>query len=187
MQQVVDSLMKEAREGMDHSLDHLKKELIKVKAGKATPAMVDGIDVSYYGNPTPLNQVSNVTTSDAKTLVIQPWEKTLLPEIEKAIFEANLGVTPMNDGEVVRLVIPPLTEERRKDLVKSVKKFGEEAKVSLRNVRHKAMGGIKDAVKGGYPEDNGKRAEGTVQQMIDDYSKKIDEIIEMKEKEIMTV
>ena len=183
----VKKLMKETRHAMDQSLDHLRKELIKVKAGKATPAMIDGVLVNYYGSPTPLNQVSNVTTSDAKTLVIQPWEKNLLPEIEKAIFEANLGVTPMNDGEVVRLNIPPLTEERRRDLVKGVKELGEEAKVSLRSVRQKTMGTIKDAVKNGFPEDHGKRLEGEVQEMITDYSKKVDEIVDAKDTEIMTV
>lgn len=180
-------MLAETKEGMEHSLDHLQKELFKVKAGKATPSMVDGVSVSYYGNPTPMNQVSNITTSDAKTLVIQPWEKSLLSEIEKAIFEANLGVTPMNDGEVIRLVIPPLTEERRLDLVKRVKQLGEDAKISLRSVRHKSMDTIKSAVKAGYPEDNGKRMEGNVQQMVEDYTKKVDEVLDAKEKEIMTV
>ncbi|MBK7409441.1 MAG: ribosome recycling factor [Saprospirales bacterium] len=187
LQEELDLLMEETKEGMSLALEHLQKELTHVKAGKATPAMVDGLKVSYYGTPTLLNQVSNVTTSDAKTLVIQPWEKTMLSVIEKAIFEANLGVTPMNDGEVIRLVIPPLTEERRRDLVKRVKSFGEEAKVGLRSVRHKSMDAIKKAVKDGYPEDAGKRLEGNVQQMVDDFSKKIDLMTEAKEKEIMTV
>ena len=179
--------MEITQEGMQQALEHLKKELTHVKAGKASPAMVDGLKVSYYGTPTLLSQVSNVTTSDAKTLVIQPWEKNMLPHIEKAIFEANLGVTPMNDGEVIRLVIPPLTEERRRDLVKRVKQFGEDAKIGLRSVRHKTMDVIKKAVKDGYPEDAGKRMEGSVQQMVDDYSKKVDQMVEAKEKDIMTV
>ena len=186
-QEDLDLQMEIAQEGMAHALDHLLKELTHVKAGKATPAMVDGLKVSYYGTPTLLNQVSNVTTSDAKTLVIQPWEKSMLSVIEKAIFEANLGVTPMNDGEVIRLVIPPLTEERRRDLVKRIKQFGEEAKISLRTVRQKAMDTIKKAIKDGYPEDIGKRLEARVQDMVTEYTKKVDQMVESKEKDIMTV
>ena len=179
--------MSATQEGMESALDHLQKELSHVKAGKASPAMVDGIKVSYYGVPTPLNQAASVSASDAKTLVIQPYEKSLLPQIEKAIFEANLGITPMNDGEVVRLMIPPLTEERRKDLVKRVKQLGEDAKIGLRSVRQKAMDGIKKAVKDGFPEDAGKRLETGVQDKVTEYTKKIEAMVESKDKEIMTV
>jgi ribosome recycling factor len=179
--------MSATQEGMESALDHLQKELSHVKAGKASPAMVDGLKVSYYGVPTPLNQAANVSASDARTLVIQPYEKSLLPQIEKAIFEANLGITPMNDGEVVRLMVPPLTEERRKDLVKRVKQLGEDAKIGLRSVRQKAMDGIRKAVKDGYPEDAGKRLEAGVQDKVTEYTKKIDAMVEAKDKEIMTV
>ncbi len=179
--------MEIVKEGMAGALEHLQRELTHVKAGKASPAMVDGLRVDYYGALTPLSQVSNISTSDAKTLVIQPWEKSLLAPIEKAIFEANLGVTPMNDGEVIRLVVPPLTEERRRDLVKRVKQFGEDAKVGIRSVRHKGMDAIKKAVKEGYPEDAGKKLEADVQKMVDDFIKKVDALVESKEKDIMTV
>jgi len=183
----LDLQMEITQEGMSNALDHLLKELTHVKAGKASPAMVDSLKVPYYGTPTLLNQVSNVTTSDAKTLVIQPWEKSMLSVIEKAIFEANLGVTPMNDGEVIRLVIPPLTEERRRELVKRIKHLGEEAKISLRTIRQKMMDAIRKAVKEGYPEDAGKRMEARVQDMVSDYAKKVDLMVESKEKDIMTV
>lgn len=176
-----------AKEAMEDSIEHLKKELIKIRTGKAAPAMLNGIRVPYYGNLTPLNQVANVSTSDARTLVIQPWEKSMLGPIEKAIFEANLGLTPQNDGELIRINIPPLTEERRKDLVKNAKALGEDAKVSVRNARHKGMDQIKKAVKDGYPEDAGKRMEDRVQKLTDEYTKKVDELIEAKEKDIMTV
>jgi ribosome recycling factor len=183
----VNSHVAYAEELMDQAIEHLNKELVKVRAGKASPAMLDGLLVSYYGTPTPMNQVANISTSDARTLVIQPWEKSMLGPIEKAIFEANLGVTPQNDGEVVRIAIPPLTEERRKDLVKKAKALGEEAKVSVRNARRDAMEHIKKAVKNGYPEDAGKSKEQNVQSLTDKYSEKIDHLIEVKEKDILTV
>jgi ribosome recycling factor len=175
------------RDLMEHAIDHLQKELTKVRAGKAAPAMLEGLMVSYYGNPTPINQVANVATSDARTLVIQPWEKNMLGPIEKAIFEANLGITPQNDGEVVRLMIPPLTEERRKDLVKKSKALGEEAKVSIRNARRDGMEHIKKAVKNGFAEDMGKAKEAEVQNLTDKNIARIDQLIEAKEKDIMTV
>ena len=149
--------------------------------------MLGGLMVSYYGTPTPLSQVANVSASDARTLTIQPWEKSMLAHIEKAIFEANLGVTPNNDGEVVRISIPPLTEERRKEMVKKAKSLGEEAKISARNARHKALDGLKKAVKDGYPEDLGKKVEHDIQEMLNQFSKKIDHLLEVKEKDIMTV
>ena len=172
---------------MEQAIDHLQKELTKVRAGKAAPAMLEGLMVAYYGNPTPINQVANVSTSDARTLVIQPWEKNMLGPIEKAIFEANLGITPQNDGEMVRLSIPPLTEERRKDMVKRAKALGEDAKVSIRNVRRDGMEHIKKAVKNGLAEDAGKVSEGEVQHLTDKNISKIDQFIEAKEKDIMTI
>lgn len=176
-----------AKEAMDGALEHLAKELSKITTGKANPAMVSGLMVDYYGTPTPLNQVANVGTSDARTITIQPWEKTMLAPIERSIFEANLGVTPMNDGEMVRVPIPPLTGERRKQLVKQAKALGEDAKVSLRGARQKAMSAIKDEVKNGFPEDAGKRKEQDVQGMTNEYGKKVDAYIDAKEKDIMTV
>lgn len=172
---------------MQESLAHLERELVKVRTGKASPAMLGGLFVSYYGVNTPLNQVANVASADARTLIIQPWEKNMLSPIERVIFEANLGVTPQNDGEVIRLSIPPLTEERRKDLVKRAKALGEDAKVSVRNARRDAIDHIRKAVKNGYPEDAGKRREDDVQQLTDKYSQQVDHMIEVKEKDIMTI
>ncbi len=183
----VNLYIEHAEELMEQALSHLHQELGKIRTGKAAPAMLEGLMVSYYGAPAPLNQVANISTSDARTLVIQPWEKSMLGPIEKAIFEANLGITPQNDGEVVRLSIPPLTEERRKDLVKKAKALGEDAKVSVRNARRDAMEHIKKAVKDGFPEDAGKRKEQDVQNLTDKYSGKVDQLIEAKEKDILTV
>lgn len=187
MQEEIDLLFEITQESMDGSITHLQHELAKIRAGKASTAMLDGIKVEYYGTPTPLNQVANVSTADAKTLVIQPWEKSMLSAIEKSIFEANLGLTPMNDGEIVRINIPPLTEERRKGLAKSAKKLGEDAKISLRSARHKAMDGIKKAVKDGYPEDAGKKREAEIQDLTNSFGKKVDAMMAAKEKDIMTV
>jgi len=179
--------MAHGKETMDKALEHLHKELNNIRTGKASPAMLSSIKVEYYGNATPLSQVSNVSSSDAKTLTIQPWEKSLLPVIEQAIFAANLGFTPMNDGEFIRINIPALTEERRKDLVKQSKHLGEEAKVSLRNARHKLIDVVRKEVKNGFPEDAGKRLEGEIDKMVHDYSAEIDKFITAKEKDIMTV
>lgn len=185
--EIVQALVSAAQAAMDHAVEHLSNELVKVRTGKASPTMLGGLMVSYYGNPTPLSQVANVSSGDSRTLLIQPWEKNMLGPIEKAIFEANLGVTPNNDGEVVRISIPPLTEERRKEMVKKAKSLGEEAKVSVRNARHKAMEGFKKAIKDGYPEDLGKKKETDIQEMTNQFTKKIDHLLEVKEKDIMTV
>lgn len=174
-------------EGMSKAIDHLNKELLKLRAGKASPSMLDGVMVEYYGSPTPLNQVANVNTPDARTLVIQPWEKSLVQDIERAIINSNLGYNPQNDGEVIIINIPPLTEERRRDLVKSAKKEAENAKVSLRNVRRDANESIKKEQKDGLSEDLAKDAEAEVQKKTDSYSAKVDAILVDKEKEIMTV
>ncbi len=172
---------------MDHAIEHLEHELAKVRTGKASTTMLEGIMAPYYGTPTLISQIANVSTADAKTLVIQPWEKAMLAPIEKAIFEANLGVTPQNDGEVIRIMIPPLTEDRRKDLAKKAKALGEDAKVSIRNTRRDAMEHIKKAIKDGFPEDAGKRKEQEIQDMTNKYSTKVDQLVEAKEKDIMTV
>jgi len=185
-EEVIDSV-KKARSGMEENIDHLESELGKVRAGKASPSMLSGLLVDYYGSPTPLTQVANILLSDSRTLSIQPWEKPMIANIEKAIFEANLGITPQNNGEMVILNIPPLTEERRKDLVKKAKSLGEEAKVSIRNNRQKAMDFVKRAVKDGYPEDQGKRKENEIQEMVDKYNDKVAKIVEQKEKDIMTI
>lgn len=187
MAETIESTILHGKEEMDSAIDHLKSELLKIRAGKAAPSMLNGIMVNYYGNPTPLAQVANLGTPDSRTISIQPWEKNMLGPIEKAIFEANLGLTPMNDGEFVRITIPPLTEDRRKQMAKQAKAYGEDAKVSLRNSRHKMIDFVKKEVKEGYPEDAGKRKETEVQDIVNSYSKKVDNIIEVKEKDIMTV
>jgi len=177
----------EAKESMDKAITHFENEIAKVRAGKASPSMFNGVTVDYYGSATPINQVSSITNQDARTLVISPWEKPMLQEIERAIMGANLGVTPMNDGDFIRIVMPPLTEERRRDLVKQCKEYSENAKVSIRNVRRDANDGLKQLQKDGTSEDLIKDAEGKVQNITNDYSSKIDTILVAKEKEIMTV
>ena len=174
-------------EKMENSLKHLSSELVKLRAGKAIPSMLDGIMVNYYGTPTPLQQVANINTPDARSFVIQPWEKKMIDAIEKAIFAANIGMTPTNNGEVVRLTIPQLTEERRKNLVKQVKTEGENAKISIRNARRDAIEEFKKMVKRGLPEDMEKDASEDMQKLTDKYYKKVDEILARKETEIMTV
>ena len=174
-------------EHFDKAIEHLAFELNKIRAGKASPAMLDGLMVDYYGSPTPLNQVANITTPDARTISIQPWEKKSLAPIERAIFEANLGITPMNDGEVVRLMIPPMSEERRLNMVKQAKHAAEESRIGIRAHRHKIMEYIKKKVKDGFPEDLGKRKEDEVQKTIESYIVKIEKMIEGKEKDSMTV
>ena len=187
MEEEIEMIMDMVKEGMDKSIDHLLQELKKIRAGKASPDMVSGVQVDYYGTPTPLKQVANITAADSRTLSIQPWEKSMLAPIEKGIFEANLGLTPMNDGEFVRINIPPLTEERRRELAKRVKAIGEDTKVSLRSARRDGMDGIKSAVKDGYPEDMGKRREDDIQNLTNSFGKKVDDLCAAKEKEVMTV
>jgi len=172
---------------MDKAIVHLDNELSKIRAGKASAAMLDGIFVDYYGTMTPLSQIANVTSADARTLTIQPWEKPLLHPIEKAIATSNLGVNPQNDGNIIRLNFPPLTEERRKQLVKQTKDEGEHAKVSVRTIRKESNDQVKKLVKDGVPEDEGKVAETKIQELTDKFVKKVDEVLSAKEKEIMTV
>ncbi len=187
MSENVDSVVLHGQEQMDLAVDHLKKELTKIRTGKASTGMLDGLQVDYYGANAPLHQVANVGIADARTLTIQPWEKGMLAKIEQAIFAANLGVTPMNDGEIIRISIPPLTEERRKDLAKQAKAMGEEAKVTLRHVRHKVIDHIKKEMKDGYPEDLGKKKEADVDKMVQTHYDAVDQLISAKEKDIMTV
>ena len=172
---------------MDKAISHLETELTKIRAGKASAGMLDGIFVDYYGSSTPLSSVASINTPDARTLAIQPWEKQMLGPIEKAIFASNIGLTPQNDGVMIRLNIPPLTEERRKGLVKQAKSEAENAKVSIRNIRRDINEGIRKLIKDGLAEDLAKDAEAKVQQLTDAYSIKADKHLEVKEKEIMTV
>lgn len=187
MSELVKKQLEEAKEHMNKAVDHVEYELTKIRAGKASPQMLDGIMVDYYGNPTPLNQVANVNTPDARTIVVQPWEKNMIPVIEKSITDANLGINPQNDGSVIRLNIPPLTEERRKDLVKKVKAEGEAGKVAVRNIRKDVNEKIKKLQKEGVSEDEVKVGEAEVQKLTDNFILKIDKHIEVKEKDIMTV
>ncbi len=187
MQEEVDFVLEHCKERMDAAIKHLDKELRHIRAGKASPSMLDGVQVEYYGTMTPLNQVSNVSTPDARTIAIQPWEKSLIPVIEKAILAANLGFNPDNNGEIIRINIPALTEERRKQLVKQVSQEGETAKVSLRTTRKEANDSLKKLLKEGLSEDMEKDAEGDVQKMTDEHGKKVDALVEAKEQDIMTI
>ncbi|KRP13205.1 MAG: ribosome-recycling factor [Sphingobacteriales bacterium BACL12 MAG-120813-bin55] len=183
----LDMVKEEAREHMQRSVDHLESELVKVRAGRANVNMLEGIKVNYYGAPTPIHQVANISTPDARSITIQPWEKNIIGEIEKAILAANIGLTPQNNGEMVRLNLPPMTEERRRELVKNVKHLGENAKVTIRNARKEANDHIKKLQKEGLSEDIAKDAEDEVQKMTDSYSAEVDKHLDRKEKEIMTV
>lgn len=179
--------LEEAKDHMEKSLQHVSHALAKIRAGRAMPSMLDGLMVDYYGNPTPITQVASVNTPDAKTLAIKPWEKNMLSEIEKAIINSDLGLNPQNDGELVRLNIPPLTEERRKNLVKQSRSEAEHGKVSVRNVRKDAKDHLKKLLKEHISEDDVKIAEDQVQEFTDDYIKKIDAFLTKKEEDIMTV
>ena len=173
---------------MDKALDHLQEEFGAVRAGRANPRVLDRISVEYYGSETPLNGVATISSPDARTLVVQPWDTKLLKDIEKAIQMSDLGINPQNDGRVVRLIFPQLTEERRKDLVKQVKKYGEDAKVAMRNVRRDGMDYVKKLKKNSeITEDEQKKAEKDLQDMLDKYTKKVDEATAAKEKELMAI
>lgn len=181
-------IIKDAKNRMDKTLETLRAELAKVRTGKATTALLDGIKVDYYGNMTPLNQVGNLTVLDAHTLSITPWDKSMVSVIEKAILEANLGFNPISDGTNIKIPVPPLTEERRKDFVKIVKKFGEDAKIAIRNVRRDANEHLKKEQKDKkMSEDELKIAEEEVQKLTDQHIKMIDDLLKHKEKEIMEV
>lgn len=174
-------------ERMEKALEHLDNELVRIRAGKANVHILDGVMVDYYGSPTPLGQVSNISTPDAKTIMVQPWEKNMIDPIEKALMNSNVGITPSNNGEVIRLSIPQLTEERRRDLFKQVKNEGENARVSMRNSRRDANEEYRQMQKDGMSEDEMKTAEDRIQKLIDEFSDKVEKIVEDKEKEIMTI
>lgn len=176
-----------AKGKMEKVVTHLAEELSAIRAGKASTNLLNGIMVDYYGSPTPVSQVASVTVPDARTVLIQPWEKKLIAAIEKAIMVANIGLTPSNNGEHIRLNIPALTEERRKELVKQTKAEAEVARVGLRNIRRDAVESFKKAIKEGMPEDVSKDGEESAQKLTDKYSKKVDELFATKEQEIMTV
>lgn len=185
---MVEKILKEARDRMHKATEVVRHELVKIRTGKATTALLDGIKVDYYGTMVPLSQVGNVSVSDIHTLTVQPWEKHMLDAVVKAIQTANIGLNPVKDAEIVRIPIPPLNEERRRELVKLTKKFGEEGKIAVRNIRRDAIEHLKKSEKAEhFPEDERKRAEQEAQKATDKAIKEIDELLAMKEKEIMEV
>lgn len=183
----VNEYLQNAEDSMQLAVDYLDETLSRIRAGKASARLLDGIRVDYYGSQAPISNVANVSVPDARTIAITPWEKSMFKEIEKAIINSDLGITPENNGEVIRLAIPPLTEDRRKQLVKQCKGEAENAKVSVRNARREAIDGLKKEIKNGLSEDLEKDAEGKVQKVHDKYMKRIDEVFAEKEKEILTV
>ena len=187
MDEMLQMIKEEAEGAMKKAVTHLEDELVKIRAGKASPAMLDGIKVDYYGSQTPLNQVSNINTPDPRTISVQPWEKAMIEPIEKAIMMANLGLNPQNNGDLIMINVPPLTEERRRDLVKRAKAEGEHAKVSIRNARKEANDEIKKLQKDGMSEDMAKDAESEIQRLTDHFSTKVDNEVERKEKDIMVI
>ncbi|MFZ4262635.1 ribosome recycling factor [Sphingobacterium sp. HJSM2_6] len=187
MNEFISLQLDDCKEGMTKAVAHTESELTKIRAGKATPGMLDGIYVDYYGSSTPLSQVSNINTPDARTIVIQPWEKTLLTTIEKAIMDSNIGLNPQNDGLIIRLSVPALTEERRRDLVKKAKDETEKGRVAIRNIRKDANESIKKLKNDGASEDEIKVGEAEVQKLTDQFIAKVDHLAELKEKDIMTV
>jgi ribosome recycling factor len=187
MSELIKKQITDAKASMEKAIDHTDNELNKIRAGKASPSMLDDIMVEYYGTPTPLSQVGSVNTPDARTIVIQPWEKSLLVPIEKAIMEANLGVNPQNDGVIIRINVPPLTEERRRDLVKKAKAEAETGKIAVRNIRKDANEKIRKLKAEGVSEDEMKTGEAEIQKLTDAYIIKVDQLSDAKEKDIMTV
>ncbi len=183
----INTILEDTSSTMNKAISHLESELTKIRAGKASPGMLDGIMVDYYGNPTPLNQVANISILDARTISLQPWEKSMLQPIERGIMAANIGITPQNDGVNIRLFLPPLTEERRRELVKKCNGEGENAKISVRNIRRDAIEQIKKLQKDGTSEDACKDAEKDVQDTTDKFIALVDKHLAAKEKEIMAV
>jgi len=177
----------EAEENMQHAIEHLKKEFQKIRAGKATPSMLNGVRVDYYGVQTPIEQTANINTPDARQIIVQPFDKSTIHDIEKAIMNANLGFNPQNEGEILRINVPPLTEERRLELVKQAKTVAEDTKIGLRNARRHANDEAKQMEKDGMPEDDIKHLMDEIQKLTDKYSTKIDELLELKDKDILTV
>lgn len=187
MSEDVSLVMDVCEDSMNKAISHLEIELIKIRAGRANPQMMDGLVVDYYGTPTPINQVGNISVVDARTLTIQPWEKNMLQPIERSIIAGNIGVTPQNDGTIIRIFLPPLTEERRRELVKRVNGEGEHSKVAIRNIRRDAIEEIKKLQKNGLSEDAGKDAEKDIQVLTDKFIGLVDKHLAAKEKEIMLV
>jgi len=187
MAEDISQLVATADDHMKKAITHLETELIKIRAGKATPQILDGIVVDYYGSPTPINQVGNINVMDARTLSIQPWEKNMLQPIERAIIAANIGINPQNDGSQIRLFLPPLTEERRRELVKKCQVEGEHSRVAIRNIRRDAIEHIKRLQKNGLSEDIAKDAETNVQNITDRFITTVDKHLTSKEREIMSV
>lgn len=183
----VDTIISDTGGSMQKALNHLEAELVKIRAGKANPTMLDGIMADYYGNPTAINQIANISVLDARTISVQPWEKNMLAPIERAITMANIGINPQNDGNIIRLFLPPLTEERRKELVKRCNAEGEHAKVAVRNIRRDGIETIKKLQKDGLSEDISKDAEKEIQDLTDKYILLVEKHLEAKEKEIMAV
>lgn len=183
----VEVVLEEARDQMDKAVSSLRKDLLKVRTGRANTSLLDGIQVDYFGTPTPLNQLANLTAPDPRMLVVNPYDKSALGDIERAIQSSDLGVTPANDGKLIRISIPALTEERRKDLVKQVKKIAEEKKVGVREGRRDALSMLKDLESDGLPKDDRHRADKTVQDLTDEFVGKIDELTAQKEKEVLEV
>lgn len=181
------TIVNEATDRMKRTVDHLDEELANIRAGKASTNVLNSVMVEYYGSQTPVSGVASVTVPDARTILIQPWDKNMIRMIEKAILDSNIGLTPSNNGEQIRLSIPPLTEERRKELVKQVRQVAETARISLRNARRDAVEAFKKAVKEGMPEDESKDGETSTQKLLEKFSKALDALLEKKEKEIMTV
>ena len=187
MEEEVELILDLCKERMEAAIAHLEGDLVHIRAGKASTRMLDGLSLEYYGATTPLSQVANINTPDARTISIQPWEKPMIPLIEKAIMNANLGFNPENNGEIIRISVPPLTEERRKDLSKKVSQAGEHAKVSIRTARKDANDTLKKLQKDGLSEDIEKDAEESVQNFTNNYSLKIDQLLELKNKDIFTI
>jgi ribosome recycling factor len=187
MQKEITTVIEQCKTKMADAINHLEKELIHIRAGKASPAMLDSVHAEYYGSLTPLNQIANISTPDPKTIAIQPWEKSMIPAIEKAILAANLGFNPDNNGEIIRINVPALTEERRKQLVKQVNKEGEIARVSLRNARKESNDQLKKLLNEGLSEDLKKDTENKVQKLIDEFNDKVNILVKAREKDIMTI
>lgn len=187
MTEEVDFIIEETGESMKKAINHLEQELTKIRAGKASPTIVDGIFVDYYGTPTLISQVANVTVLDAKTISIQPWEKNMIAPIERSIMQANIGITPQSDGNQIRLFLPPLTEERRKELFKKASGEGENSKIAIRNLRRDAIEQIKKLEKDGLSEDAAKDAEEAIQQLTDKHISLVDKHLAAKEKDMMSI
>ena len=181
------TILNEASARMQKAIDYLEETLLNIRAGKASPTVLNGVFVDYYGSQTPISGVASVLVPDAKTVLIQPWDKKMIRTIEKAILDSNIGLTPSNNGEQIRLTMPPVTEERRKELVKQVRAEAETARVSMRNARRDAVDAFKKAMKEGMPEDESKDGETQSQKLLEKFSKQLDGVIERTEKEIMTV